>query len=166
MIPHRSIPIQGERTPLLRLPAPGLSGVLSIRETSRIKSFGLGEALQYSYMRDTRFVVLTSLLLFFGLWSMLSPAPLCLKPAALISPDMGFLLKVAKNIYIEGICSNHPQVISPCDCGEPLNSILEHLLDTPKESEDSPRLIWGRQSIKSTSKPVAIGSRKESLSGH
>lgn len=93
------------------------------------------------------------------------PCSIVLKSSSpnFFSPDIGFLLKVAKNIYIEGICSNHPQVISPCDCGEPLNSILEHLLDTPKESEDSPRLIWGRQSSPLPSQLPSEAGKSNSL---
>lgn len=81
----------------------------------------------------------------------------------LFSPDIRFLSKVSKHIYIEGICSNHPQVISPCDCREPLNSILEHLLDTPKDSEDSLCLIWGRQSSPLPSHLPSEAGKSDSL---
>jgi|APAga8741243907_1050103.scaffolds.fasta_scaffold04148_4 hypothetical protein len=53
---------------------------------------------------------------------------LALKPAAISSVDLGFLLKVAKETFIEGVCSTHPHAKSPCNCGEPLNSELQVLL--------------------------------------
>lgn len=132
-VPARRIPrVQGERTPLLRLPGPGLWGIENDK-TSRIKEFSLCEALQYSYFRDHRFAILTCLMLSFGLWSMLVPEPLALKPAVLSSVDLGLIVKVAKNAFIEEVCSKHPHILSPCECGEPLNSTLKEFLDPDKE---------------------------------
>ena len=31
-------------------------------------------------------------------------------------------MQVAKDTFVDGVCSNHPQVYSPCDCGEPLHN--------------------------------------------
>lgn len=127
-VPARRILRQGERTPLLRVPGPGLSG-FEQDKTSRIKAFGLSEALQYSYMRDHRFAIYTSLVLFFSLWIMFVPQPLALKPEVLSSVDLGLIVKVAQDTFIEGVCSNHPHIGSPCDCGEPLNTTLKSFLD-------------------------------------
>lgn len=109
---------------------------MGYRKTTRHlekKEFSLCEALQYSYFRDHRFAILTCLMLSFGLWSMLVPEPLALKPAVLSSVDLGLIVKVAKNAFIEKVCSNHPHILSPCECGEPLNSTLKEFLDPDKE---------------------------------
>ena len=127
-VPARRILRQGERTPLLRLPGPGLSG-FEQDKTSRIKAFGLSEVLQYSYMRDHRFAIYTILSLLFSLWCMLVPDPLALKPEVLSSVDLGLIVKVAQDTFFEGVCSNHPHIGTPCDCGEPLNTTLKSFLD-------------------------------------
>lgn len=127
-LPARRIPrVQGERTPMLRLPGPGLSNIEEDR-TSRIIQFGLGEALQYSYIRDYRFAILTSIMLGLGLWFIIVPEPLALQPAVLSSEDLGLFFKVAKNTFRDGVCSNHPHLPSPCECGEPLNTTLKDIL--------------------------------------
>lgn len=109
--------IDGQRSPDKKI---GLADVF--RETGRIKSFKLKHAILYSYFWDIRFVILLSIILGFSIWTYIAPDPLLNKPGALCSPDLPFLLRVIKNTYINHICSNHPDVSSPCYCGEPLNN--------------------------------------------
>jgi len=130
-VPTRRILRQGEHPPLLRLPSPGLSS-LSERNTSRIQIFGLSEALQYSYMLDHRFAIYMTLSILLSLWFISVPAPLALKPEVLSSVDLGLISKVAHDTFVDGVCSTHPHIQSPCDCGEPLNTTLKSFLDVDK----------------------------------
>jgi len=91
------------------------------RETSRIKAFRLSDAIVYLYAKDIRFVLLTCLLLGFSFWCFFVPEPLLVKPDALCSPDLGLIVKVVRETFVDQICSEH-HVPSPCDCGEPLKS--------------------------------------------
>lgn len=120
------------RTPLLLSPnrKPGLSDINW--ERSRIKSFGLKEAIRYSYLNDMRFVLLVCALLGTSLWWNLAPEPLLLKPAALSSPDLNLLNRVVRETFRQHVCSSHPQILSPCDCGEPLNNAARHLFAEPR----------------------------------
>lgn len=70
---------------------------------------------------------------------------LAFKPAAISSVDLGFLFFVAKETFMEGVCSTHPHAKSPCNCGEPLNSELQVLL---KKDE----LVFGSTSKKFSTK--------------
>lgn len=58
--------------------------------TERVKSFGLKEAIIYSYFRDIRFVLVLCAMLGFSVWWFTAPETLLLKPGALIfiSPDL------------------------------------------------------------------------------
>lgn len=58
----------------------------------------------------------------------IAPEQLLNKPQALCSPDLKFLINVIEDTYVNHICSTHPEVSSPCDCGEPLNKTLKGLL--------------------------------------
>lgn len=127
--------IIGSRYPLLRSPnkKKGLADVC--REgTGRIKSFQLSDAIFNSYYRDIRFVVYLSIFFGFTIWMILAPDPLLNKPAALSSPDLKLLINVIQDTYVHHICSTHPQVLSPCDCGEPLNNTVKELF--PQTSFD------------------------------
>lgn len=104
------------------------------RETFRIKEFRLSDAIVYSYFRDMRFVLLTCLLMGFSLWWFYVPEQLLEKPAALCSPDLGQVVRVVRDTFVNQISSNH-HVSSPCDCGEPLNNTAK-LLFEPQESFD------------------------------
>lgn len=69
----------------------------------------------------------------FSLWWFVAPEPLLLKPEALTTPDMRLLFKVVRDTFVNKVCSSHPEVSSPCDCGEPLNSIARKLFDQERE---------------------------------
>ena len=67
------------------------------RETSRIKSFRLRDAVVYSYWRDPRFVLVVCAMIGITAWWALAPEPLLLKPEALAAPDLELLSKVVKD---------------------------------------------------------------------
>lgn len=106
--------------PLLRSPdrQVGLKDVT--RETSRVKSFGIKEALIYSYNFDLRFVLVFCAMIGFSIWWYTVPEQLLYHPAALASENLKFLTSVVKDTYEYNVCSTH-HVPSPCECGEPLN---------------------------------------------
>ncbi|KAF3965442.1 hypothetical protein CMV_010366 [Castanea mollissima] len=91
------------------------------REMSRIKEFRLNDALLYSYMYDLRFALLTCLVIGFSIWWMAVPEPLLESPKALCSPNLEMLVNVARDTYVNKVCSTH-SLPSPCECGEPLNN--------------------------------------------
>lgn len=119
-LPFQVVPY---RTPLIRSPVqkPGLLNVLGDSYTERIKSFNLKEAIRYSYLKDLRFILCLCAMLGFSIWWIVAPEPLLIKPAALCSPDLSTIFKVVRETFIDQVCCSHPQVASPCDCGEPLN---------------------------------------------
>lgn len=120
-----------ERGGLIRSPdgKPGLADIC--RESKRIKEFRLSDAIVYSYCKDNRFVLFICILLGFTIWWGVAPEPLLLKPEALSSPDLKLLVKVVKDTFLFRVCSSHPHVSSPCDCGEPLNNLAKELFEEP-----------------------------------
>ena len=90
------------------------------RESSRVQSFGIREALIYSYYNDMRFVTVLCAMIGFSIWWFTVPEPLLYHPDALASQDLKFLTSVVKDTYEYNVCSTH-QILSPCECGEPLN---------------------------------------------
>lgn len=51
-----------------------------------------------------------------------------MKPDALFSTDLGLVVKVVRETFVDQICSEH-HVPSPCDCGEPLNKVARDLFE-------------------------------------
>ncbi|MED6176584.1 hypothetical protein PIB30_089626 [Stylosanthes scabra] len=131
-----ALPFEGihYRTPIIRTDVKkiGLLNALGDSDGGRIKSFTIREAIRYSYLRDIRFVTCLCASLGFGIWWNIAPEPLLLNPAALSSPDLSTLLRVARDTFLDQICSSHPHVTSPCDCGEPLNNTARLLLNEPE----------------------------------
>jgi hypothetical protein len=81
---------------------------LAMSEASpRIKSFRFGDAIVYSYCRDLRFVTFICLLMGIWLWWMDVPILLFQNTKALQSPDLGFLVRVMKDTYVNHLCSTH-----------------------------------------------------------
>jgi len=111
------------KTPLIRseVQKTGLFNLFGDSDHKRIKSISLKEAIRYSYLKDMRFILCLCAMLGFSIWWMVAPEILLIKPAALCSPDLSTLLKVVRETFIDHVCSTHPQIASPCDCGEPLN---------------------------------------------
>ncbi|GMH13107.1 hypothetical protein Nepgr_014948 [Nepenthes gracilis] len=81
--------------------------------------------------RDMRFVLVLCAMIGFSLWWGAAPEPLLLKPEALSAPDINLVTQVVKETFVNRVCTNHPQVLSPCDCGEPLNNIARSLFEEP-----------------------------------
>ena len=67
---------RGNKATLLRSPdrVIGLAG--ATRQISRTRTFGLSEAMAFAYVKDSRFALLTCLLLGLGVWWYLLPEPL------------------------------------------------------------------------------------------
>lgn len=97
-------------------------------------SFPLLYGIKYSCSRDIRFVLFLLIFLGFTIWICLAPDLLLNKPMALCSPDIKLLIKCIKDTYVKHICSSHPEVLSPCDCGEPLNKCARDMF--PQTSFD------------------------------
>ena len=93
---------------------------VAMSEASRIKVFSLGDAIVYSYFRDIRFVTLTCLLIGISMWWIDVPTLLFQKTVAFQSPDLGLIVRVMKDTYVNKVCYLH-SVPSPCECGESLN---------------------------------------------
>lgn len=68
---------------------------------------------------------------FLSLWWFSVPEQVLVNPGVLTSPNLHLVMQVAKDTFLDGVCSNHPQVYSPCDCGEPLNNAARDLLKEP-----------------------------------
>lgn len=145
------IPERGRKT--LRSPdrKKGLADVL--RDGGRVKSFRLRDAIVYSYFRDMRFVLLICLLCGFSVWWYLVPSEVFANPGVLSSPDIGLIVRVARETFEKFILSVH-HIPSPCDCGEPLNNTAKDLLE-PKESFDP--LGWKPNQYR-CSVPVYVGA--------
>lgn len=116
----------------LESPSPSQSSFMGY--CSQIKSFQLAYAIKYSYYRDHRFLLFLLILYGFTIWIILAPDPLLNKPLALSSPDLKILIKCIEDTYINHVCSNHPAIHSPCDCGEPLNNLTREMF--PQTSFD------------------------------
>jgi hypothetical protein len=80
----------------------------------------------YSYLRDIRFVTLTCLLIGISMWLIDVPTLLFQKTVAFQSPDLGLIVRVMKDTYVNKVCYQHA-VPSPCECGEPLNRIVREI---------------------------------------
>lgn len=103
----------------------------SLEEASRIKSFRLEEALVLAYGRDIRFVVAVCAMIGFGIWRYMAPEPLLLTPRALSAPDLPLVTNVVKDTFVNKVCNLHPEIRSPCPCGEPLNNTARDLFPKP-----------------------------------
>lgn len=62
---------------------PGLADAL--RRSARIRTFGLPEALTYSYIKGFRFILFLSLVLGFSVWSCVVPNQVLEQPMVLTS---------------------------------------------------------------------------------
>lgn len=104
----------------------------SLEEASRIKSFRLEEALVLAYGRDIRFVLAVCAMIWFWIWWYMAPEPLLLTPRALSAPDLPLVTNVVKDTFvINKVCNLHPEISSPCPCGEPLNNTARDLFPEP-----------------------------------
>lgn len=132
----RSIPFPitkvGTQSYLLRsVQNQGLADIL--KESTRIHSFTLSHALKYSLMRDTRFLLIVSLLLAFLIWLTVAPEILTNCPRCLTSPDFELLQRCVRDTFVEQVCTSH-RVSSPCECGEGLNKAARDLLIDSNEN--------------------------------
>lgn len=103
---------------------------LILERSERIKEFGLGEAIKYSYLRDIRFVLVLCGMIGVTARCALAPDQLLMEPKALCTTDIELLSRVARDTYEAKVCSSH-QVTSPCECGEPLNNEIKKFLGEP-----------------------------------
>lgn len=63
----------------------------------------------------------------FAVWWHIAPIEVLLKPGTLAATDLGLLYRVAKDTFLNHVCSTH-QIANPCECGEPLNEVARDLL--------------------------------------
>lgn len=80
-------PNRGNKATLLRSPDRVIRLADATRKSSRTRTFGLSEAMAFAYVKDSRFVLLTCLLLGLGVWCYLLPEPLLVQPTACCSPE-------------------------------------------------------------------------------
>lgn len=107
----------------------GLASVTTIikrrKEARVVKNF---DAILYSYMRDTRlFVLALCAIIGFGVWACLAPEQMVLQPDVLTAVDLKKVIEVVRDTFANKVCSNHLQVASPCECGEPINTETRQL---------------------------------------
>lgn len=140
-----NIPINIAGNRIMRSPDKIIGLADICRESGRIKSFKLSDAILLSYYKDIRFVIFLSILFGFTIWGFIAPEPLLLKPLALCAPNIKILIDVIKDTYVNHVCSSHLDVSSPCECGEPLNKTARDLF--PQNSFD-PLKIDNKQSGK------------------
>lgn len=137
--------------PLMESIPRGLTDIFHI--INRVKNFHFSDAILLSYSRDIRFVLFLSIFFGFTIWMCIAPDQLLDHPLALCSPnDKKWLINVINDTYISHICSSHPEVLSPCDCGEPLNQTVRDLF--PQKRFD-PLHISNQSQIKTVSLMVA-----------
>lgn len=90
------------------------------------------------------------------MWWGLAPEPLLLKPDALTSPDIHTLYTVVKDTFINKVCSTHPLISSPCECGEPLNNEARRLLESNTTHSFDPLELGEKTQKKSRASALAI----------
>ena len=132
-LPFLKSDVINRQIPLLRSPdrKPGLADIT--RETSRIKTFSLQDAILYSYIYDIRFILFLCLVLGISIWWVLAPEPLVLKPLALASQNIQYLYNIVSDTFLNKVCSSHPgeHLALPCECGSPLNNEAKVLFPEP-----------------------------------
>ncbi|KAL3613025.1 hypothetical protein CASFOL_043140 [Castilleja foliolosa] len=110
----------------------GLRNLFNIDSVSRIMPFGIRDAIFYSYCKDMRFSLVLCLMLGFGIWWATAPDLVLFNTTGVLSsPDPGLISRVYEDTFTHKVCSDHTQIVSPCDCGEPLNKELNHMLKEP-----------------------------------
>lgn len=62
-----------------------------------------------------------------------------------MSPDLKLLSKVVKETLLENVCSSHPDVSSPCECGEPLNKSAN---DREMRTDEGRHMGYGKEDPK------------------
>lgn len=70
------------------------------------------------------------LCIFFGysIWACIAPYPLLKNPTkALSAPDIQIIVHSIRDTYLNHVCYHHSNILSPCDCGEPINKTVRAL---------------------------------------
>lgn len=70
------------------------------RKSGRIKPFGISEAVVLAHLKDSRFVLLTCLLVGFGAWWYLLPEALLTQPMACCSAEYATAIKDALSMDV------------------------------------------------------------------
>lgn len=104
---------RGNKATLLRSPDHVIGLADATRKSSRTRTFGLSEAMAFAYVKDSRFVLLTCLLLGLGVWWYLLPEPLLVQPTACCSPECASAIKEAAQCQMRspGFPCIHPNQI-------------------------------------------------------
>jgi hypothetical protein len=111
-------PNRGYKATLFRSPDRVVGLADAIRKSDRTKTCGLSEALTFAYVKDSRFVLLTCLLLGFCIGWLLVAEQLLVQPVACCSPEFASALKEAVECPMRSIgfpCVHsgiHDQVIN------------------------------------------------------
>lgn len=69
-----------------------------------------------------RFLLALCAIIGVSIWWAMAPEPLLVKPEALSAPDLKMLVQIIRDTLIDRVCSSHPDVNRPCECGEPINN--------------------------------------------
>lgn len=94
---------RGNKATLLRSPDRVIGLADATRQSSRTRTFGLSEAMAFAYVKDSRFVLLTCLLLGLGVWWYLLPEPLWVQPTACCSPECASAIKEAAQCQMRSL---------------------------------------------------------------
>ena len=90
----------------------------------RIKELTLEKAIHHSSTTDLRFNLFLCVFYGFIIWAELVPQALLSHPLVLYSDHLEEIVKTARNTYENFVCSRHPDITSPCPCGERRNNII------------------------------------------
>lgn len=93
----------------------------------RINICQFSDAIIDPYCRDICFSLILCIFLGFSLWIFLAPDPLLQYLNSVYSKKESLLptlIKLLKSTYVDHVCYAHPEVLSPCECGEPLKQIV------------------------------------------
>ena len=93
-----------------------------------VEEVTLEKAILHSSTTDLRFNLFLCVFYGFIIWAELVPQAILSHPLVIGSVNLEFVLNTVRDTYIHKVCSSHPSIPSPCDCGEPLNKIVKHLI--------------------------------------
>jgi len=76
-----------------------------------------------------RFLLCLCGMIGFSVWWAVAPDPLLNIPISVYLHDPGLILKLFRDTFVNHICSVHPDVVTPCSCGEPTKNMVREIID-------------------------------------
>lgn len=91
-----------------------------MRNTSRVK----GRFNAQLYWDSMHYKTIICLFIGYSIWWLNTPDIILQAPGVLTRPELGGLIKIVKDTFINHVCHEH-QVPSPCECGERVNTVAQ-----------------------------------------